>query len=246
VLNVDLHLHTADDPVDHLSYSAFTLVDRAAALGFGALAITLHDRQLESERLTAYARERGIVLVRGVERTIHRRHVLLLGFDAEATAAVRTLDDVARLRATGRGLVIAPHPFFPDRSCLRGALDAHPEAFDAVEWSYFWTRAVNCNARAARWAAQYGKPIVGNSDLHDLRQLGRTFSLVDAPPEPAAILEAIRQGRVVLRTSPAPVLQGASVFGGMLLRSLRGPKRPPERTVGSDLDFCAGDVRITL
>ena len=58
---------------------------------------------------------------------------------------------------------------------LRGLLDAHADLFDAVEWTYFWTKVTNFNARAARWAQAHGKPLVGNSDLHDLRQLGRTY-----------------------------------------------------------------------
>ena len=94
--------------------------------------------------------------------------------------------------------------------------------FDAVEWSYFWTHAINFNARAARWALAQGKPIVGNSDLHDLRQLGRTFSLVDAEPDASAICEAIRTGRVIMRTQPVPLFELVQVFGGM---TLRGRKR---------------------
>jgi hypothetical protein len=90
--------------------------------------------------------------------------------------------------------------------------------FDAVEWTYFWTRGVNFNARAARWARRHGKAIVGNSDLHDLRQLGRTYSLVDAPHDAAAICAAIRGGRVELATAPAPALQLADVLTRMLLR----------------------------
>jgi predicted metal-dependent phosphoesterase TrpH len=218
VLKVDLHLHTDDDPVDRMAHDGYALVDRAAALGFDALAITLHDCQFADAGLTAHARKRGIVLIPGIERTIEGRHVLLLNFAADETARVRSLDDLAALRRSGDGLVVAPHPFFPDRSCLRTRLDAHAEVFDAVEWTYFWTRGVNFNARAARWARRHGKAIVGNSDLHDLRQLGRTYSLVDAPHDAAAICAAIRGGRVELVTAPAPALQLADVLTRMLLR----------------------------
>jgi predicted metal-dependent phosphoesterase TrpH len=239
VLKVDLHLHTADDPVDRIAYSSADLVDRAAALGFGALAITLHDRQLEDDRLTAYARERGITLLPAIERTVSGRHVLLINFPAAAAYAVRRLDDLAALRRHGRGLVIAPHPFFPNRSCLRSALDAYAADFDAVEWSYFWTGLADFNTRGARWAARHGKAVVGNSDLHDLRGFGRTYSLVDAAGDADAICDAIRAGRVELRTSPAPVLELADIFVRM---QLRPRKRTPEG-VGSDLDLCAGDPR---
>jgi len=218
VLKADLHLHTGDDPLDSILHSGTDVVDRAAKLGFHALAFTLHDAQFDDLDLTAYARERGIVLIPGVERTIGGRHVLLLNFPLAAVERVRSLDDLPRLRSSGDGLIVAPHPFFPDRTCLGGALDAHAGAFDAVEWSYFWTRALNFNARAARWAAAHGKPVVGNSDLHDLRQLGRTYTVIDAPADPAAICDAVRAGRVRLCTEPAPVTELARVFGGMLTR----------------------------
>ena len=218
MLKVDLHLHTGDDPVDQILHTAIDLVERAARLGFDALAITLHDSQFADPRVSSYARERGITLIPGIERTIAGRHVLLLDFPASAAESVRTLDEVARLKARTGGLVIAPHPYFPGKSCLRGELEAHTDLFDAVEWSYFWTRGVNFNAPAARWARAHGKPVVGNSDLHDIRQLGRTYSLVDAAPDPAAICDAIRHGRVTLVTEPVPVFELVDVFGRMVLR----------------------------
>jgi predicted metal-dependent phosphoesterase TrpH len=222
VLKVDLHLHTGEDPVDRISHTATDLVDRAVTLGFDALAITLHDSQFSDARVFDYARERGIVLVPGVESTIEGKHVLLLNFPGEVESA-RTFDDVARLKARTDGLVIAPHAWFPERSCLRSLLETHADLFDAVEWSYFWTHAVNFNARAARWAHAHGKPIVGNSDLHNLRQLGRTYSMIDAIRDPAAICAAIRDGRVVHHTEPVPVLELADVFARMTLRSRKRP-----------------------
>lgn len=226
MLKVDLHLHTAEDPVDRLAHSALDLVHRAAELGFDALAITLHQRQFIDPRVTAYARERDITLIPGTERTIEGRHVLLLHFPAAAAESVRSLDELERLKARTGGLVIAPHPFFPAPNCLHGQLDAHPDLFDAVEWSYFWTRGINFNARAARWARAHGKPVVGNSDTHQLRQLGRTYSLIDAPPDPAAICDAIRQGKVTLQTTPVPMAELVDVFGRVTLLQRLQRKRP--------------------
>jgi len=218
VLKVDLHLHTSEDPVDVIVHDAYALIDRAAELGFAALAITLHDCQLSDARVFDYARERGITLVPGVERTVEGRHVLLLNFPAAATESVRTFADLASLRKRANGVVIAPHPFFPDVTCLRSKLERHAELFDAVEWSYFWTTGLNFNARAVRWARQHGKPIVANSDLHDLRQLGRTYSLVFAEAQADAICDAIREGRVALETTPAPKVELVQIVGGMFRR----------------------------
>ena len=203
--------------MDVIDHSAHQLIDRAAELGFNALALTLHDCDLRDPTLVAYAHERGIVLVPGVERTVEGCHVLLLNF-AERTDHVRTFDDLAELRRTGNGVVIAAHPYFPDTTCLRSRLDRHVDLFDAVEWSYFWTPGLNFNAKAARFAAKHGKPLVANSDLHDLRQMGRTYSLVSADRDPDSICAAIREGRVSIQTSPVPKLELARVLGGMFRR----------------------------
>lgn len=222
MLKVDLHLHTAEDPADNITHDARALIDRARAKGFDALAITLHDRQIADPVLFDYARERRITLLPGIERTIEGRHVLLINFP-QSVEQVRTFEDVAALKSAANGLVIAPHPFFPDRSCLRSRMDEHADLFDAVEWTYFWTTGLNFNARAARWAFSHGKPLVGNSDSHDLRQLGRTYSNVSAEPCADAICEAIRSGLVSVETSPVPVLELAQVLTGMMRRGNKMP-----------------------
>lgn len=217
MLKIDFHTHTSDDPVDHIVHSTYRLIDRAAALRFDALAVTLHDLQSADECLREYARKRGVVLLPGVERTINGKHVVLVNFPRHADR-IRSFDELRDLKARSNGLVIAPHPFFPGASCLRSLMDVHADLFDAVEWSYFWTRATNFNMLARRWAERRGKPLVGNSDLHDLRQLGRTYSLVAAEPDAAAICEAVRAGRVRVETRPVPALELAQVFGGMIWR----------------------------
>jgi len=201
MLKLELHSHTADDPIDRIPHTTTDLIDRAAALGYSALAITLHDRQLDVGPLVPYAAERGVVLIPGVERTINGRHVLLINF-ASGTDEVRNFEDIARLKRQLPGLVIAPHPFFPAWSCLRGVMDRYPDLFDAVEYNAMFTASLNFNDRAVRWAARHGKPMVGCGDIHRLHQLGTTFSIVDADADPASICAAIAAGRVRVESAP--------------------------------------------
>jgi predicted metal-dependent phosphoesterase TrpH len=222
VLKVDLHCHTADDPLDMIPHSTVELVDRAAALGYDAIAITLHERQLDLRPLVSYAAERGVVLIPGVERTVEGRHVLLLNF-AEGADRLHTFEDLRRLRRQSPGIVIAPHAFFPAPCCLRGALDRHPDLFDAIEWNAMFTTALNFNRAAERWAVRHGKPLVGNGDIHRLRQLGATWSLVDAEPDAEAICAAITAGQVRVETRPLSWREAAGIMADLAFGSLAIP-----------------------
>jgi hypothetical protein len=215
MLKVDLHTHTADDPIDRIPYSAKELIDQAAALGYQALAITLHEHQLDIRPLTAYAAERGIVLIPGIERSVESRHVLLLNFKS-GTEDVHSFEDLARLKRQRPGLVVAPHPFFPTNSCLGGQLDRHADLFDAVEWNAMFTAALNFNRRAERWAIRHGKPLVGNGDVHRLLQLGTTYSLVDAEPDADAICAAIAAGRVRVESQPLSWARAAGIMSALM------------------------------
>jgi len=227
MVKVDLHVHTADDPVDRIPYSSYDLIDRAAALGYGAVAITLHDRQLDVRPLAAYAADRGLVLIPGIERTIEGRHVLLLNF-SHASEDVRSFDDLARLKQREGGLVVAPHPYFPAPHSLLGRLNRHAALFDAVEYNAMYTATLNFNLPAGAWARRHGRPLVGNGDVHRLAQLGTTYSIVEADRDPAAICDAIAAGRVRLVTRPLtwPVAVGivASIVGPSVGLAPRAPR----------------------
>src|SRR5690242_18968237 len=106
LLKVDLHLHSSEDPLDRINYDATALIDRAAELGFDALALTLHDGLLDSDRVQEYARERDIILLPGIERTIRGKHVLLLNFPI-VSHHVYPFYAIAALTPRTNGLVIA-------------------------------------------------------------------------------------------------------------------------------------------
>ena len=216
MLKVELHAHTADDPEDFIPHTVERLVDRVAELGYDAIAITLHNRQLDVEPYREHARARGVTLIPGVERSIAGRHTLLINFPAAAAEAVDTFDDLATLRRQRDGLVVAPHPYFPVSSCLRRELDRHPDLFDAVELHAMYSRRVDFNRRALAWARAHGKPVVGNGDIHLLGQLGTTWSLVDAEPNPNAICAAIKAGCVEVRTEPIPFPRMLSLLATVL------------------------------
>ena len=215
MLKVDLHIHTADDPSDRVPYSTCDLIDRAAELGFDALAVTLHDRQLDPAPWRSYAEARGIILIPGIERTIEGRHVLLLNF-SRAAESIDSFNQLARLKRREQGAVIAPHPFFPAGSALRGWMNRYAGLFDAVEYNAMFTSLVNFNLLGERWARRNGKPMVGNGDVHRLEQLGTTYTLVEAAPDADAICAAIIAGRVEIVARPLSPFTAGRIMADLL------------------------------
>lgn len=223
MLKVELHAHSNLDPYDGIPHTTRELIDRAAQLGYQALSVTCHNRYFDPTHDAPYARDRGIVLLPGVERTIHRAHLLLINFPAECQR-VQTFDDAVALKKEyPRGLVIAPHPLYPTPAAMGlTIMNRYRDLFDAVEVSSLYTRQFDFNARAITWARANAKPLVGNSDVHSLAQLGTTYTLVDAPPDPDAICHAIREGKVELCTQPLSTVLAARHFAAMLVTGAVG------------------------
>jgi predicted metal-dependent phosphoesterase TrpH len=222
VLKVELHAHSADDPLDAIPHTTTQLIERAAELGYNALALTMHDRQLDVRPYASMAAACGITLIPGIERTIQGKHVLLLNFRRGAED-VHSFDDLARLKDREPGLVIAPHPFFPGSTCLRGLIDRHHGLFDAVEYNGMFTSTLNFNIAAVRWAHLHGRPMVGCGDVHRLRQLGTTYSLVDAEPNADAICTAIAAGRVQVVATPRSWASAIGIMADMKIAEVLPP-----------------------
>jgi len=217
-LRADLHLHTRERE-RFIAYDAQGLIDRAARSGFHVLSITNHDTVTFSAHLQGYARERGILLIPGVEATIEGKHVLLYNIDVPLER-IGTFADLRRLRRP-EWLVAAPHPFFPGSICLRDRLLQEIDLFDAIEFSHFYTSRIDFNRSAVRLAKETGLPLLGTSDSHVIRQFGTTYSLIEGSPTVASVLGAIRKGQVRVESHPLTLRECAGIFREMLIADFR-------------------------
>lgn len=214
MIKIDLHMHSGEDPKDGLRYPATALIDKAVALGFAAIAVTNHRQVLEDQRVFDYARQRGLLLILAVEWSIRRRDVLLYNVTQRDADRIRTFDDLRAYRRE-RGddlLVIAPHPYYPKGHCLRGELEPNIDLFDAIEYSQIHLPGLNPSEQALRVARRQNKPVVANSDAHNLWMFGRHYTLVDAEPTMPAIFRAIREGRVEWRSPHVTVWECFRMF----------------------------------
>ena len=217
-LKADLHLHTAEDPLDRIRYTAKELIAKAADEGFDVISITNHHLMTFNQDLLSYAQERGILLIPGMEMTIQRRHVLVLNPPLQKKCS--DFFCLSKLRRP-ETLIIAPHPYFPGTYSLNGYLLKHLNLFDALEYCHFYSPMINFNQRAVEVSQSFGFPLVGNSDAHFLSQLGTTYSLIYAEKNLESVFAAIRQNKIKVATRPLKTLEMGLIVNRFLRMKLR-------------------------
>jgi predicted metal-dependent phosphoesterase TrpH len=207
-IKIDLHIHTLDDPHDKLDYSAHQLLERAKALGFGVLAITLHDAVFRRQEVFDDAASMGILLISAAEMRLHGADIVLLNVSAEEAEGLKTFDDVRRLRAA-RGDTIftfAPHPFYVTGGSIGGKrLAENIDCFDAIEICHFHKGWFDRNRPAREAAARFKKPLLATSDAHQLSAFGSHFTSIPRPAEltPESVFASLRSGVGRLTSPPA-------------------------------------------
>src|SRR5437764_13721993 len=98
-IKIDLHIHTLDDPKDAVDFSAHQLLERARALGFRVLAITLHDALFDRKEVYADAAAMGILLILAAEMRLEGADVIVLNVTSDEVAQLRNFDVPRRLPA---------------------------------------------------------------------------------------------------------------------------------------------------
>ena len=206
MLKADFHIHTSEDPIDtHIKYSARQLIDRCSRLGFEVLSITNHHSIYFNKDIEKYAKDKGILLIAGMEAIVDGKEVLIInppkGFDKDKIK----FSDLKKIKK--ESVIIAPHPFYPRKNCLKNDLIKHIKLFDGVEFSHFYYGLFSFNNRAKKVARKFKKSLIGTSDSHRFMQLNHTYTLLDCEKNVKSVLNAIRSGktRVVTKSLPFKV-----------------------------------------
>jgi predicted metal-dependent phosphoesterase TrpH len=208
-IKVDLHIHTLDDPKDALDYSAHELLERARALGFRVLAITLHDAVFDRAEVFADAAQMGILLIPAAEVRLEGADVILLNVRASEIETLRSLDDLQELRRQrGQSLfTIAPHPFYILGGSIGAKLIERIDCFDAIELCHFRGRLFDPNRRAMEVATRFKKPLIATSDAHRLHTFGSHYTSIRCPAELTIenVIAALRSGPLRLTCPPCTI-----------------------------------------
>lgn len=200
MLNCDLHIHTCFSRDGESSVEE--VMKKAELVGLDAIAITDHDTT--DGALHAMSVPTRLVIIPGIEVSTLHGHLLVLGVTTSIPRGLDVSETIQRARELG-GLVILPHPYHIWRHGVARRVRSPLSEVDAIE--VFNSRYIvgSANRKAARIARRLGKPCVGGSDAHNARFVGYGRTLVDAAPDSASILNAIRAGRTIATGRMTPL-----------------------------------------
>lgn len=212
-LKVSLHIHTNEDRKDGhmIDYNIYQLIDEAKKKGFNVLGFTPHQRFVFKEEFAKYAQAKGMLLIPGVERSLGRvfnNHVIILNCD-KTIEKVRNFKQLIKYKEENPQIfVLAPHPTFSRTVSIgRRNLKKYINIFDAIEYSWLYSKSINANNKADAIASQYKKPIISTADVHVLKKLDTDYAIIDADFfDIDSILNSIKQGRFVNITEPKKLL----------------------------------------
>jgi len=205
-IKVDLHIHTLDDPKDVIEYSAHQLLERARELGFGALAITLHDAVFDRAEVFADAAAMGILLIPAAEMRLEGADVIILNITPAEAGQLRDFNDLRELRRQRANSIFtfAPHPFYLLGGSIGRRLLNEIDCFDGIELCHFHKGLMNPNWQAARVAHRFNKPLIATSDAHRLHAFGRHYTSIPRPADlrPETVFNALRARSMKLVSPP--------------------------------------------
>ncbi len=203
-LKTNLHFHTSEDPRHPtISYDIKGGIDHAVEKGFGALAITCHTKVLATEEHIRYAKEKGLLLISGIEADIRRtkngiaRHVVILNCQKDIEDVITFAELEEYKKNHPEIFILAPHPYhYGAAPSLHRDFLPNLHLFDAIEHSWFYSHFFNRNERAEKVATENKIPFVSTSDTHYFDYFDEYYTVVDAEEAtPTGLFHALREGK---------------------------------------------------
>ncbi|MCF7835708.1 MAG: PHP domain-containing protein [Candidatus Marinimicrobia bacterium] len=225
IIKTNLHFHTKDDPLDHLPYTPEQAIDQASKLGFEAIAFTYHTQFYDKKKHQEYASKKNILLISGTEANIEGKDIVVLNCDKK----IEEIKSMAELRNYKKQnpqiLIIAPHPFVLSKKSLGKKLIENIDLFDAIELSIFSNSFFGFNKKAQKIAKKYSKPLIATSDTHNLNDLEKGYTLIDAENKKIEnIFSSIKKNKLQNKIEPMNIRTMAKYRILGLIRILKKQK----------------------
>jgi len=190
---LDLHVHSHHSPDSTLTIQA--IVETLAERGLNGFALTDHNSVSGHAELAEWqAKFPALLLVPGVEVSTREGHLLAYGV-AEVPPVGRPVADTIDWVVLHGGVPVLSHPYRLSHGVGRSVVESAPVNTIEVVNGHNSPRT---NRRAAAAASRRRLGATGGSDVHELSDLGRAYTVFpDGTSGVDAALAALRDGRTV-------------------------------------------------
>jgi predicted metal-dependent phosphoesterase TrpH len=199
-LKFDIHIHSSEDKYDRLPFTPYDIIRKAVAKNIRVLSFTHHRELFWDKKVITFAKKNNILLIPGIEIDVAHKHIVVLN-PPRGIEKVKHLKDLAGFKSPS-SFWLAPHPFFPRKSCLQNKFFRYSYIFDAIEYSSFYTQKINFNYKACQIAQEFKLPLIATSDCHSFMQFGRTYSRINSKLNKQQFIKDLKNQKIYLHTQP--------------------------------------------
>lgn len=190
-LKYDLHLHSRNS-FDSLT-SPLGIVRAARRAGLAGIAVTDHGTIAGGQETRALAPE-GLLVIVGAEIYTTVGDIVCL-FLTEEISSRDPLEVVAETHRQG-GVAFLPHPLRSHPGPISDRVLDALDGYEALNGRAGFFDPISAPNRGTNWHRLAGKGILGNSDAHFEREIGRAYTLIEGPPTEENVRGAIRERRL--------------------------------------------------
>ncbi len=177
-MKIDLHVHSIHSR-DGL-HSVHQMADYAKKKGLGGIAVCEHDRLIGDQGVDDF------FVLYGEEVSTKQGHLCVFGAGREFKRGSDAFE-VCELAKEEDALIIAPHPFSPRKSALRGvALKLDVDALERFNGFDVISNLVTIDREIKG---------TGGSDAHSMYEVGNAFTVIDCEPSEDELFSAVKKGK---------------------------------------------------
>ncbi len=215
-MNLDMHIHSTFSRDG--TASPKEIAARCKELGLDGFAISDHNAIQGSLDSVSIGRELGLIVVKAVEVSTARGHVLAYGVHELIPRGLTIPETIEKIHAAG-GIAVAAHPVrFPSGIGLDAASQ---HKFDAIE-VLNGGNSRRSNRLARRLADQLGSPVTAGSDAHRIDEIGKCFVEVDSASGEDDVVQAISRSLARAGGRSRSMKEGIVYSLETLIESARG------------------------
>lgn len=190
---IDMHIHTKYSWCSYIEIHE--LLSTLSQLNIDGIVITDHDEINGAKIAQKYAQEKyDIKVFTGIEISTLDGHILAYGIDEILPFELRAIDAIKEIHKQG-GVAVASHPFRNFYGSLGDLVYNLGDVLDGIEVANAMdSKQAKAQARSA--AQQLDLTMIGGSDAHSLKCVGRSATIFETTIESIEdIVDAIRKNQ---------------------------------------------------